>query len=209
MLPFVKGEAPRRPCGRAPSNSVSHLTQAQQSMVERNLGLARMAVRRTRAKWQTAGIEAEDAYMIGCEGLTRAALLYDPGKGAESPYLFKAALRTILRECGQQAKPCRACANTLSLDAAQYTYRRSGDTVPLLDTLPAKEESPDTVAIFRDTMEAALSTMTRTERTCFQMWCDGWKQCDIAKRMGCVPSNVNFALQQAKRKFRQQWERVE
>ncbi len=177
-------------------------------MVERNLGLARMAVRRTRAKWQAAGIEAEDAYMIGCEGLTRAALLYDPGKGAESTYLYTAALRMILRECDKQAQPCRTCTELLSLDETKFTYRRSGDTVPLLDMLPAKDNT-ETAAVFHAAMVDALATMTERERTCFRLWCDGWKQCEIARCMGCAPSNANRILRQAKGKFKRQWEKAE
>lgn len=180
------------------------MSQAQQSLVERNLGLVRMAVRRTRAKWQAAGIEAEDAYMIGCEGLSRAALLYDPAKGAESTYLYTSALRTILRECDKQAHPC---TELLSLDEPQFVHRLGG-TVTLLDMLPAKDSTENT-AVFRTALADALATMTELERTCFRLWCDGWKQREIARRMGCAPSNVNYALRQAKGKFKRQWERAE
>ncbi len=176
------------------------LTKEQQALVERNLRLAWCAVWKTRSIRRAARIEDEDAYMMGCEGLIRAAGLYDPAKGKESTYLYMAALSMILQECRKMNCPSRVCAGLVSLDQ-EYVAGKNADTVKLIDMLPSKEDTEGTY-ILRESIAEALGAMSEKERTCILMAYEGKEQKEIGQRVGCSQSYVSRIIRQAQGKAR-------
>ena len=173
------------------------LTEEQRALVERNLRLAWLAVWRTQSMRAAAKIEDEDAYMMACEGLARAATLYKPEKSAESTYLYPAAVNAIRMEC-RNRKRSQFYGGMISLDQ-EYCMAGFDDTMTLLDALPSRESTEETVGR-RESIREALGAMTERERACFLLSYGGMTQKDIGRRIGHGQSHVSRIIRQARKK---------
>lgn len=174
------------------------LTDGQRTLVERNLRLAWLAVWRTQSIRLAAKIEDEDAYMMACEGLARAATLYNPEKSAESSYLYPAALNMIRTECRNRNLRSQFYDELISLDQ-ECSMSEFEDTVMLLDALPSRESTENTV-ILRESVREALEAMTKRERTCFLLSYGGMSQKEIGRRIGHAQAHVSRIIRQAREK---------
>ncbi len=174
------------------------LTDEQRALVERNLRLAWLAVWRTQSMRMAAKIEDEDAYMIACEGLARAATLYDPEKSAVSSYLYPAALNMIRTECRNRNLREQFYEGLISLDQ-ECSMSEFEDTVTLLDALPSRESTEGTV-ILRESVREALGAMTERERACFLLSYGGKSQEEIGRMIGHAQPHVSRIIRQARKK---------
>lgn len=169
------------------------LNEAQRELVERNLGLARLAVCRTAGLRGPVGLDDDDAYAIACEGLVHGAIHFDPSRGfKESSYLLPAAINSIRMECRSLGRKTHTFA--VSLD------REYGpDRFTLADTLSEPRALEETVFQRTDAMNA-LAAMDTLERRCFLAWYQGTGQKAIAEQIGYTQSAVSRLIKRGKAK---------
>lgn len=176
------------------------LTDEQRAIVERNLGLARLAVIRTQALRARAHISDEDGFCAACEGLVNGARLYNPEKSAESTYLYPAALNSVVMECRKALRLSRSLMKTVSIDAP--TASGDGRLLTLADTLAAGRTTEECFSLQED-VSVALGAMSALERRCVLLSLAGHTQLEIGRQVGCEQSNVSRIIQRGKRKARE------
>lgn len=171
------------------------LNEAQRELVERNLGLARLAVCRTAELRRPVGLDDDDAYAIACEGLVRGAMRFDPSRGfQESSYLFPAAVNGIRMECRSLGRKIHTFAVSLDREYGQ-------DGFTLADTLSEPQTLEEAVTQKADAMNA-LAAMDTLERRCFLAWYQGAGQKAIAEQIGYTQSAVSRLIKRGKAKGR-------
>lgn len=171
------------------------LNETQRELVERNLGLARLAVYRTAELRRPVGLDDDDAYAIACEGLVHGAMRFDPALGfKESSYLLPAVMNSIRMECRSLSRKSHTFA--VSLDCE---YGQNGLT--FADTLNEPRTLEETVMQKADAMNA-LAAMDPLERRCFLAWYQGTGQKAIAGQIGCTQSYVSRIIAHGRAKGR-------
>lgn len=134
------------------------MTTEQNRLVTDNLGLAHACARR----YMGRGIEYDDLYQAGCEGLVKAAAGFDGSRNTRfSTYAVPAVLGEIRRlfRDGGTVRVCRSLRDLgLKIRRAEEAFRRSEGRDPSVSELAEKlGVEPETVAEAIDASRPVLS----------------------------------------------------
>lgn len=169
------------------------LTESQRVLVEENIGLVSFAMSKLPIYYFDS---REDAYQIGCIGLMKAAISFDPERKIQfSTYAMRCVvneLRMALRHINSSNPPGRTC----SFDAP--VGNGDEDDFTLGELIPSSEAGPEERCITVETLRAVLVTVKRMRDrdawTILRMTVQNRRQEEIAAALGITQSAVSRKL---------------
>lgn len=166
------------------------LTEAQQQLVEENLGLARMAAWKYRESCARVGIDFDDALSIASMGLIRGARSYNPAVSRPSTYLIRACETAILMELRKHRASTRCTMLTISIETPVRTDNE-GNTLTIADTLENAGPTMEDECIAEILVDAAMRKITPRQADILRMMQGGMNQQEISRVLGCSQSYVS------------------
>lgn len=179
------------------------LTNAQQRLVEENIGLAHSVAGGFLLKGRAVGMDYDDLVSLAYIGLCRGAQLYDASISKPSTYLWRWCAGAIERGivCEHLAHGSRVNAKYYSLDAPlpEREDGSSGDSFHCFIVDPCADVEESVVSKL-DIQEKALD-MGRTERDkrIIRRWLDGMTLREIAKLEGISMQAVQHKTSRCKK----------
>jgi len=166
------------------------LTESQRTLVEENIGLISYAMKKLPLYLFDS---PEDAFQIGTIGLMKAARSFDPERNfLFSTYAIPCIVNELLmslRHINSWNKPGR----TVSYDAPLPNVY--GDTLSLLDMIPANDRPAEERLMVHETLGEAISTLKRMKDPdafeIIRMVVQNRRQEEIAAYLGITQSAVS------------------
>jgi len=178
------------------------LTDAQRELVEANLGLARMAAWKYRESCAKVGIDWDDAVSIACMGLIKGVRHYDPSVSKPGTYLMRGCELAILMELRKYRLPCRAAAQTVSIETPIHTDS-DGNMLTIADTIENPGPALDEACIAAIVMDEAMSNITPRQRDILLLMQDGMNQHEIGRILGYSQSYISRLMNACKKQVRE------
>lgn len=175
------------------------LTPEQQSLIESNIGIARMAAWKYHKICKQYGMEWDDVFSIACMGLMKAARSFDPARSKPSTYLSYGCETALLMELRRCRSVSRSTFKTVSIESVMYREENHGSSeLTFADTLKSDEPTPEATVMFKISTAQAWKTIktstSRTQRCMLLLRMNGMKQSDIAMKLGCSQAHVSRTL---------------
>lgn len=177
------------------------MTDAQKKLVEDNLPLAYWYAH----KWRNRLIEEEDREQIAMLGMCKAAIAYDPSRGAFSTVAAKYMRLALLGAWGRKEKHPRV--NSLDFTfVVGFKFKEpkarpehTEKTVTIQDFIADKTDINDLLyaSVIRDTIETLLPRHQEAVRLMLQ----GYKQYEAAQIMGVSRQRISAILTEVKPKI--------
>lgn len=162
------------------------MTDSQRWLVEENVGLVGLAIRRV-LRFYPAAIDADDLYQIGCVGLCKAAMGYE----ADSGFCFSTyAVRVITNDMRMAIRNEYAqCRDIRKKDSLDRSITNGHKEVTLGESIPSKDDTQtqtETRMILED-----IRRLEGRDQTIARMLLDGAKQREIAQTLGVTQGQAS------------------
>lgn len=141
-------------------------------------------------------LSIEDYYDLAAIGLCKAAITYD-GSSAFSTYAYRLMLNCCRMELRKQNQQKYIPDYAIVYYAAETKENTNWDTATFLNYLPAKENVEDDVITKHMADNYFNSLKNDRHKIIFKMFCDGYKQIEIARITGYSQPQIS----RVKKKF--------
>lgn len=157
-------------------------------------------------RWQGRGLGDDELLSAAMYGLTKAARNFRPDKGIQfSTYASKVIQNEFLMAMRKEKR----WAHLASLDEP-VTFVKSGSEVRIIDTIASRDDCFEDVfnEIERQELRKAVDMLGDEERRLVMLYLAGWKQKEIAAKIGSSQSLVSRKLKKVFAKLRRHLERM-
>lgn len=179
------------------------LTDAQRTLVEENIGLAKRIAWKYCALCAQYGMDWNDVFSIACLGLMRASRSFDPERSRPSTYLTFCCETEVLQELRRQRSKSRNAFRTVSMQEVCGRNRR-GDELYIEDMLVSGEPTPEDAVLDRCLEERVQSALehktTPKQKRVLSLRMQGLSQNEIARTVGCSQTHVSRIMSQIRRR---------
>lgn len=178
------------------------LTDAQRTLVEENIGLAKRIAWKYHAVCAPYGMDWNDVFSIACLGLMRAARSFDPEKSRPATYLTFGCETEVLMELRRHRRVARSAFMTVSLQEI-CGYDRQGHEMHIEDTLKSDAPTPEDAAVdacVEELVQLMLAhKATPKQKRVLFLRMNGLSQKEIAQTLGCSQAWVSRILSKLRR----------
>lgn len=163
------------------------LTDAQRTLVEENIGLARTIAWKYKVSCARYGMDWDDVFSIACLGLVNAARSFDPTKGKPSTYLSYGCETAVLMELRRCRDVAHSAFATVSIQEP-FGRNADGDELTYEGVLEAEGPGVEDEVIGRYAAGQVLAALDRratsTQKRILRMYMHGMPQRKISEFYG-------------------------
>lgn len=169
------------------------LTPEQQLLVEQNLPLVTIVLKRYASNHCSSIITWQDLFQVGCIGLIHAAAVYDPATGYRFSTLavkcITMQLFQFFRDCNRQSR--KPPLPPVSMDAA-FTFH-NGDQSTLSRLLPDSKTSVPTSVLYRRALHAMshIASESPSNQVLVDLLLGNLTQQQAAHLCGCSQAQIS------------------